>query len=847
MAVKKTYRINLRNYGSPPAVMVSQYDEGYAIAFEIFDGPLPVLASSLSGYTFKLKGRQPGNPPFLAYEFEGTLATALNAVVSFEIDTTMTGRAGKGTAELVILDEENDVKFASVNFAVYTEPAAVPDGSIDADVERAQEIADEVAEIVDGATEGAEAWAVGQRGGVDVENTDPTYHNNAKYYVESISGVTDQVATNTSDISDLKEDLNAVKSNDFEQITGNSVLTNWVSGYYATQSSVTNVDTDSITANPTMVCTYAACSEGDVFEYTGYGTSSARSWAFLKENGDIISRAYSGAYTEEKITAPALSAMVVFNASATYGNHVVIKDTPIKARVAELEAKADSTDASIDRVENALSGIGVQTKVNATGELTSVGVIGVDSVTVTDATSAVVQTPQLFEQKLPTTTMSGVTVTPNSDGTYTINGTATGNTFFFLNQTSRVGTSNPIALDGTYAFAFDVVSGALTGGDLTVALRDLVANSTVKYVSYYSRKLIGYVSNNNIAVGIQVRSGTVYSNLRIAIMLNKGSEYLPWIKYKTPQTVSDFANLKAAMEQYKPEVNVILSPSTAKISMTARLDASVGSVSNDAFDAVTIYENQNVICANHRGYHNVFPENTLWAFAQSKLHGFDWIENDVRMTSDGVGVLLHDESINRTARNADGSAISETINIADITYEQALDYDFGISEGNAFAGTKIVTVEECIAFCKKVGLNILMEPKVAGSGTYCANLVKRYAMEDHVIWISFGAPQLQEVLAVLPTATVGFVTTDDPSASHITIALALKTADNKVFIDYNYTKSISNIRDSMVSNNIGYGVYTLDDASALATLDPYCSMITSNTLIASRSMAKTALSNWIVK
>ena len=30
----------------------------------------------------------------------------------------------------------------------------------------------------------AEAWAVGQRGGVDVPSTDPTYHNNAKYYAE---------------------------------------------------------------------------------------------------------------------------------------------------------------------------------------------------------------------------------------------------------------------------------------------------------------------------------------------------------------------------------------------------------------------------------------------------------------------------------------------------------------------------------------------------------------------------------------------------------------------------------------------------------------------------------------
>lgn len=30
----------------------------------------------------------------------------------------------------------------------------------------------------------AEAWAVGQRGGVDVPETDQTYHNNAKYYAQ---------------------------------------------------------------------------------------------------------------------------------------------------------------------------------------------------------------------------------------------------------------------------------------------------------------------------------------------------------------------------------------------------------------------------------------------------------------------------------------------------------------------------------------------------------------------------------------------------------------------------------------------------------------------------------------
>lgn len=32
--------------------------------------------------------------------------------------------------------------------------------------------------------ENAEAWAVGQKGGVDVPTTDPTYENNSKYYAE---------------------------------------------------------------------------------------------------------------------------------------------------------------------------------------------------------------------------------------------------------------------------------------------------------------------------------------------------------------------------------------------------------------------------------------------------------------------------------------------------------------------------------------------------------------------------------------------------------------------------------------------------------------------------------------
>lgn len=48
--------------------------------------------------------------------------------------------------------------------------------------ENAQAGAEAAESATDGKAEEAEAWAVGQRGGVDVGESDPTYHNNSKYY-----------------------------------------------------------------------------------------------------------------------------------------------------------------------------------------------------------------------------------------------------------------------------------------------------------------------------------------------------------------------------------------------------------------------------------------------------------------------------------------------------------------------------------------------------------------------------------------------------------------------------------------------------------------------------------------
>jgi glycerophosphoryl diester phosphodiesterase len=52
----------------------------------------------------------------------------------------------------------------------------------------------------------------------------------------------------------------------------------------------------------------------------------------------------------------------------------------------------------------------------------------------------------------------------------------------------------------------------------------------------------------------------------------------------------------------------------------------------------------------HRGASAVAPENTLTAFKSAILAGADGIEFDVRLSGDGVPVIIHDDTLYRTHR-----------------------------------------------------------------------------------------------------------------------------------------------------------------------------------------------------
>ena len=62
----------------------------------------------------------------------------------------------------------------------------------------------------------------------------------------------------------------------------------------------------------------------------------------------------------------------------------------------------------------------------------------------------------------------------------------------------------------------------------------------------------------------------------------------------------------------------------------------------------------------HRGYSGKYPENTMLAFAKAVEAGCDGIELDVHATKDGVPVVIHDETVDRTT-DGKGPVIGMTL------------------------------------------------------------------------------------------------------------------------------------------------------------------------------------------
>ena len=150
--------------------------------------------------------------------------------------------------------------------------------------------------------------------------------------------------------------------------------------------------------------------------------------------------------------------------------------------------------------------------------------------------------------------------------------------------------------------------------------------------------------------------------------------------------------------------------------------------------------NNNMIQWAHRGYNEYAPENTIPSFEMAYKFGLRCMECDVRLTADNVPVILHDSTINRTARKLDGSTIGTSIDVSSLNLPTLLNnYDFGIYFSDEYAGTKIPTFEELIIWCKSKNCYLHIDLLGGAIDTTTKleilyNIVKSYGMQNNVLW-----------------------------------------------------------------------------------------------------------------
>ena len=187
-------------------VPCSQYDKDFrVINFSIFNKN--VLFNIPSGSVVTIRGTKPQDNTGFEYQcsFSGNLVT-------FPIQEQVTVYSGEIPAELRITKDGKIIGSANFNFLVEPSPLLNETVVSETDLPLLQAALNAVDDVLaykneaEQSAEDSEAWAVGERDGEAVEDTDPTYHNNSKYYSEQAYASSQSASQSSADALSYKND-----------------------------------------------------------------------------------------------------------------------------------------------------------------------------------------------------------------------------------------------------------------------------------------------------------------------------------------------------------------------------------------------------------------------------------------------------------------------------------------------------------------------------------------------------------------------------------------------------------------------------------------------------------------
>jgi glycerophosphoryl diester phosphodiesterase len=167
----------------------------------------------------------------------------------------------------------------------------------------------------------------------------------------------------------------------------------------------------------------------------------------------------------------------------------------------------------------------------------------------------------------------------------------------------------------------------------------------------------------------------------------------------------------------------------------------------------------------HRGGAALWPENTLYAFERARDLGVDVLEMDVQVTSDGVLVVMHDATLDRTT---DGHGPVNKLSLNELKKLDAA-FHFSPDGGHSYPlrgrGITVPTLQE--VFKALPGMRFNIEPKQAQPSLVkpLCRMIRESGLQKQVMIGSFSAQVLAEFRAECPEV--------DTSASPVEVGTLL--------------------------------------------------------------------------
>ncbi len=172
--------------------------------------------------------------------------------------------------------------------------------------------------------------------------------------------------------------------------------------------------------------------------------------------------------------------------------------------------------------------------------------------------------------------------------------------------------------------------------------------------------------------------------------------------------------------------------------------------------------NRKGLIAAHRGARAICPENTLSALKASIGH-CDFVEIDVQLSRDGIAIIMHDETLERTTNISKLNIYKSRApyRVSDFTYKELEDLDYG-SWFNTYE--PLLTLHDALLFVKENHLFINIEIKDMHENftddtvvTTVLDEIKNLHVEHLILLSSFRHKYLKlskEYLPKLPTAAL---------------------------------------------------------------------------------------------